>query len=265
MLWTFLANDSTAAAQTDTDMAWPTDQTLTFDQSGRPIMPNDYELIWAYGLGLTVTRMRLLMPWFLPYGRPVIRPIEGAANPSGRPQFAEYFRRPLKIKAAQPIRIQRTNTTAVAEQDYTVLTVGDGQFNAPPGDVYTLRFTTTFTPTVNAWTASGKISPDDTLTPGIYSIVGIDQGAAGGVASRLIFPGAPLQGQPPQIRPGIIVPTTLTSQGNRYMRWGRLGEYGRFNSLAPPQLETYWNAATANPELYLDVVLISAGVRTGMG
>lgn len=261
MLWTFLASDSTSAAQTDTSMTWPNDQTLTFDAAGRPILPFDMKIMWAYALGLTVTRMRLQMPYYLTIGRPAIRPIEQAANPSSRPQLAEYWRNPLTIKAVMPVVVQRTNTTGVAERDVCVLTVGDGNTNNQQGDMYCVRGTLPGTAVANNWTAMGAMTFDDNITPGTYQIAGFVCNGAGGVAARLIFPGAPAPSWPPQVRPGIISTTGAGNQDTRYFRWGYLGVFGQFVTPAPPQVEVFWTAATATPEFYLDITQLTSGLR----
>jgi hypothetical protein len=255
MLWLIAATDSTSAAQTDSDLPFiSADQSLVVDGSNHPLLPVPLWLMWSYALGLTVTRMRLSIPRYRAFARPAIRPIEQAANPSSRPQFAENWRHPIRLPAIESIQMLRSNTTGVAERDFALLCMGDGVRNTPPGDLFTVRFTTSFTPTANAWTASGAITFDDVLMQGHYSIVGMDGGATGGVAARLIPVGQPMVGNVPAARPGIIWPTSLGQQGTRYNRWGYLGEFVRFLNVQPPQLEVLFTAATANPEGYFDLV-----------
>jgi hypothetical protein len=263
MLWTFVGEDSTSAAQTDTSIAWPADPTLNYDSGTRPLLMIDFKLMWAYALGLTVSRMRFQLPHLLPYGRPSIRPIEQAASPSSRPQLAELWRDTFLIKGNEPVVVQRTNTTGVAEVDICAVTVGDGNYTIPPGDCYTLRYTKAITPTLLTWTPSGSIIFDDNLTPGRYSVIGGDMGFGSGGIWRVIFPGPPLAGASMSpIRPGAIGNTTLASQGTRWTRWGLLGEFGQFESLAPPQIDFFWISATAFNEGYLDLVPVRLGVRT---
>jgi hypothetical protein len=262
MRWTFVAEDSTSAPQTDTSIAWPNDPTLNFDSGGRPLLPIDLMVNWCYALGLTVNRMRFQLPHLLPYGRPAIRPIEAAASPSSRPQLSENWRNPFYIKANEPVVVQRTNTTGVAEVDICAVDVTDGNKNTPQGDLYTLRFTKTITPTALTWTASGSIIFDDNLTPGRYSVLGADMGFGSGGIWRFIFPGPPLIGPSMgPVRAGGIGNQNLTSQGTRYQRWGYWGELGQFESLAPPQIDFFWISATAFSEGYVDVTPVRFGVR----
>jgi hypothetical protein len=260
MLWTFAYTDSLGAAQTDTDVAFLADQSLVPDGSNHPLMPLPFKLMWAYLCSATATRAKIVTPKFRPFARPAIRPIEGAANPSLRPQLSENWRNPISFNAVEGIQVISTYTAA-GERRFAILTVGDGNRNIPQMDEYCMRFTSTMTPVVNSWTISGAISFDDPLTAGQYAITGFEMGAAGGVAARLVFPG-PQPGNPiMQARPGILVPTTLTAQGTRYFRHGYLGLFGYFESFQPPQFETLFTAATANPEGYLDIVQTRQGAR----
>lgn len=265
MLWTVALSDSTSSAQTDTSIPTLTpDVTVTLDQSNRILLPVPLQLMWAYALGLTVTRMRFNLPHLKPIGRPVIKPIEQAAAPSTRPQFAEFWRHNFTLYPVEPIEVDRTNTTAVAERDFAILTIGDGDRNVPQGEMYTVRYTTSFTPTANAWSAAPVLTTDDTLNPGRYSVIGFQTFNTGGVAARLAFPGPPLPGSLPQVRPGVIMDTAVGNQGTRYFRWGYMGAYGEFESYAPPVPEILQTGATTNPEGLLDIVPIRLGGRVGL-
>jgi hypothetical protein len=261
MKWLIAYTDSLGGAQTDTDCPVITaDATITTDGASHPLLPIPLYLEWAYLLSATATRGRINTPKFRPIARPLIRPLEAAATPSSRPQFCEYWRTPLKFNAVEPIQIL-TTYTAAGERRYVLLSFTDLNFNVPQGDLYTVRGTTAFTPTANAWTTSGAITFDDVLMGGQYSILGLDVGNTGGIAARLAFPGPPLPGMIAQVRPGVIMQPNLTSQGTRYFRWGALGEYGRFESFAPPQLEVIQTGATTNPEFYLDIIQTRQGAR----
>jgi hypothetical protein len=151
------------------------------------------------------------------------------------------------------------NAPMGGERDFVIATFGDGNRNVPQGDMYTLRATTSFTPTANAWSISGAITFDDTLMGGQYSIIGLEMYNTGGVAARLVFPGPPIAGMIAQVRPGVIMPTANGSEHVRYHRYGFLGEYGRFESFAPPQVEVLQTGATTNPDVYMDVIQTRAG------
>jgi hypothetical protein len=256
MMHTVDYSDSTSAAQTDSDIPLSTDPSVTI-LNGHPIFPVPIWVVWAYALGLTVTRVRISTPRVKPITRPLVRPVESAAAPSSRPQLSENWRRPIKLNPVEEIQMLRTNTTAVAERDHVVLTVGDLNFNVPQGDCYTARFTQTLTTTANTW-SSAAISFDDTLMTGRYSVVGLDVQLAAEIAARLIFPGAPIAGSPPQIRPGVLG-EPVGGEGTRWFRWGFMGEFGQFESFAAPAVEHMNTAATAVVDGFADLVLVRPG------
>lgn len=259
MLFTVDYTDSTAAAQTDTDIPLATDPSVTILNS-HPIFPVPVAVQWVYGLGLTMTRVRISTPRLKPVVRPVINPVDQAATPSENYRLFDYWRHPIMLNPVEEVQMLRTNTTAVAERDHVVLTVGDNQRNTPQGDLYISRWTTSFTPTANAW-SNGALTADDTLQAGRYSIIGMRVNSTGLVAARLIFPGAPVPGQIPQIRPGVKGDTSNATEGVWWTRFGTLGVYGEFESFAAPQVEVMNTAATANPEVFLDIINIRLGAR----
>jgi hypothetical protein len=257
MLWTIAYKEVSGAAVTDVAVPLVSDQTIPVDSNSNPLFPIQMYTAWIWAGGATTTRVRLAAPSYRGILRPYVRPIEQAANPSSRPLISEWYRHPLTIRPTEPYIVLLTN--GAAETDYVILTATDGNYNVPQGDLYTSRFTTTFTPTANAWSISNTPVPDDVLPPGRYSIQGMDMFAAGGVAARLAFPGAVGIGALPNIRPGILVPTANGGFNSRWYRWGQLGEFGQFESIAQPLAEVLFTAATANPEFYLDLVQVRVG------
>lgn len=254
--------DSTAAAQTDTDIPLASDSSVTVLNS-HPIFPIPVYVQWAYVLGLTTTRARLSTPKLKPILRPVLVPTDASATPTENTgRLIEYWWHPILLNAVEEVQMLRTNTTAVAERDHIVLTVGDNQKSIPQADLYIGRATTTLTPVANAWT-TGTMALDDTLQVGRYSIVGMRASVANGVALRLIFPGAPIAGALPQIRPGVLVNQSVNSESWRYFRYGFMGEFGQFESFALPAPEIMSVAATPNPDLLLDIINVRMGARAG--
>lgn len=251
--------DSTAAAQTDTDIPLATDSMLPA-LNNHPLFPVPVHVIFWAGIGLTMTRVRLSTPRVKPILRPVLQPVNQAATVSDPLPMLDYWRDPIMLNPVEETQMLRTNTTAVAEQDHVVLAVGDSMMNTPPGDMYCGRFTTSFTPTINAWSV-GSLTADDTLQVGRYSIVGMRVNDATGIAGRLIFPGAPLVGSLPQIRPGVIARKNNAQTDPWPFRFGGIGEFGQFESFALPKLEMMDSGPTANPEVFFDIINVRLGAR----
>lgn len=257
MFTTVAYTDSTSAAQTDTDIPALSDPSMTILNS-HFIFPAPVLVYWIYGLGLTMTRLRLSTPRLRPISRPVINPVDQSATPTENFRLFEYWRHPIRLNPVEEIQFLRTNTTAVAEREFVILTVGDGNMNVPQGDLYVSRATTAFTPTVNVW-SSGSLTMDDTLQVGRYSIVGLRVNNASGCAARLIFPAPAQQGLMQQFRPGVRISQSNADEGIWWMRYGLMGEYGQFESFALPQVEVLAPVATANPEVFLDIVPVRVG------
>lgn len=254
MMWTLAWSKATGGSVTDQASALATDQTMPVDSGGNPLFPIPMYSVWWWAGATGFGRVRINAPKFRGIARPYIRPLEGALNPSSRPQLMESWQQSLLYNATEPIQPLQTDT--VSETVVIVGTFGDLQRNVTPGDMYTMRATTSFTPTAGAWTISGALTFDDTLPTGQYEIQGYDTFNTGGVASRLVFLGPALPGVVPNVRPGIVNPTTVSSQSTRYFRYGYLGPFGRFINTALPQVEVLQTGATTNPDQYFDIVKV---------
>lgn len=250
---------SGAATATDQDMTLVSDPSVT-NLNGHPIFPVPTWIQWAYILGTTVVRARISAPRLRPITRPVLQPCDQGTAPSDFMLATEWFRHPIQLNPVEEIQILVTKTSAVAETDVAVLTVGDNQRNVPQGDLYVLRVTSTNAVTSLVWNPAA-VTPDDTLQVGRYSIVGLRVNNATGIASRLIFPGAPIVGGLPQIRPGVIVRVNNAQIDYWWQRYGLMGEYGQFESFALPQVEVVGNPPAASTEAFFDIVDVRVGAR----
>jgi hypothetical protein len=259
MFMTVDYSDSTGVAQTDTDIPLKSDSMIT-TLNNHPLFPVPVQVRWWAGIGLTMTRVRLSAPKVKPIVRPVLSVINNAATIQDPRKIMRYWKHGIMLNPVEEIQMLRSNTTAVAEVDHVVLTVGDGNFNVPQGEMYVARATTAFTPTINAW-STGSLTMDDTLQVGRYSIIGARVNDATGIAARFIFPGAPVQGGLPQIRPGVLCNTAATQSENDEFRYGAQGEFGQFESFALPVLEIMDAGPTANPEVLLDLAVVRIGTR----
>lgn len=250
--------DSTAAAQTDTDIPLASDSMVTVLNS-HPLFPAPVQVRWWFCSGLTVTRVRLSAPKVKPVVRPVLSIINQAATVGDPLKIFDYWRHSIMLNKTEEIQMLRSNTTGVAERDHVVLAVGDSNFNVSQGELYVARGTTVFTPTANAWSVAPAIAMDDTLQVGRYEIQGARVNDATGIAARFIFPGAPIQGGLPQIRPGVICRTGAGQSDYFPHRYGGQGVFGQFESFALPTLEIMDAGPTANPEVLLDIVPVRIG------
>lgn len=251
---------SGAVAATDADMTLISDPSVT-NLNGHPIFPVPTWIQWAYLNGLTVTRGRISAPRLRPITRPVIAPIDVFSTPGEAFRQVDWFRHPIQLNPVEEIQILTTKTSVVVEVDFAVLTVGDNNRNVPQGDMYILRCTSTNGVVALTWQPAAN-TPDDTLQVGRYSIIGLRIVNTTAMAGRLIFPGAPVVGGLPQIRPGILSSSSDSQQGWYWARYGIMGEYGQFESFALPQTEVVGAVApAAATETFLDIVDVRVGAR----
>ena len=253
---------SGAAAFTDQDMTLVSDPSVT-NLNNHPIFPVPTWVQWAGVQGTTVTRARISAPRLRPITRPLIHPVDnGAANFVNLTNAMNWWRHPIQLNPVEEIQILVTKTSVVAETDVAVMTVGDNNRNGPQGDMYVLRNTSTNGVVALAWQPAAN-TPDDTLQVGRYSIIGLHVVNASAVAARLIFPGAPVTGGLPQIRPG--VPASINDLGLPswdWFRYGINGEFGQFESFALPQTEVLGNVApNASTQSFFDIVDVRVGAR----
>lgn len=251
---------SGAAAATDQDMTLVSDPSVT-NVNGHPIFPVPTWIQFVYLNGTTVTRGRITAPRLRPITRPVIAPVDNGATVTDNFRIVEFFKHPIQLNPIEEIQILTTKTSAIAETDFAALCVGDNQRNVPPGDMYVLRCTSTNGVVALAWQPAAN-TPDDTLQVGRYSIIGMRAVNANALAARLIFPGAPIAGGLPQIRPGILINSSDATPDFFWFRYGNLGEYGQFESFALPQTEVVGaTAPAAATESLFDIVDVRVGAR----
>lgn len=251
---------SGAATATDQDMTLVSDPSVT-NLNGHPIFPVPTWLQWAWVNGATVTRARISAPRLRPITRPLIHPVDIGSPISSPAIMDEFWRHPLALNPVEEIQILVTKTSAVVETDVAAITVGDNQRNVPQGDMYVLRCTSTNGIVALTW-QPGVLTADDTLQVGRYSIIGLHVVNATAQVARLIFPGAPITGGLPQIRPGVLTIVNDSSLIWPWWRYGIQGEYGQFESFALPQTEVLGGAAPAAvTQTFFDIVDVRVGAR----
>lgn len=238
---------SQAASFTDLDTPAVQDPALTISNN-HYIFTIPSKIIGAYGLGATLQRMKIQTPKTRQVADPYVQPIEVAAAPPQRANFADLHGDPINLNPIDETKVLLTGNPGVATQFWAALWVSDGNMNATQGDTYTIRGTATIAGVANAW-AAGAFTLDQTLPAGRYTVVGMRCFAANLLFARLIFPS--------QVwRPGVIGSATVGVYPGDYFQRGYLGDFGSFISVAQPQLEVFVSGASASQEVYLDVIKV---------
>ncbi len=135
---------------------------------------------------------------------------------------------------------------AVAE--YGFVWYSSGPIQPVSGRIHTIRATSAITAVAGTWVA-GALTFNEALPFGRYAIVGMRCHGPTTIAGRLVFVG-------PGWRPGVIAVADKESPDNPLCRFGNMGVYGEFDSVAPPTVEIIGSAGTAQI-FHFDVIKIS--------
>jgi len=157
---------------------------------------------------------------------------------------------PIALRATEALNVELTNGAVAGARGLALVFFTSAPLAPRGGDIRTVRGTTNFTPTANAW-SSGAITLDQDLPVGTYAVVGAK--VVGGDTYgffRLIFTGYTW-------RPGGVIVRDVRQEVSRLFRRGGLGVWGSFRHDQPPRLEVLEVAAVANPTVFLDLIKLS--------
>jgi hypothetical protein len=240
--------NSNATQNVDTDLAAVSDNILTI-VNGHFLPQRPCELLFSAAASTNLARARVETPTLRQLARPFIRPVSGAVG-WGYPQRIDDMRDvAVQLRATEEIQMYGFQTGAAAEQVFGAIGLGFGGYSRPAGSVSTMRGTSTTAAGVRSWTQLGSISWTDTLPQGVYAVVGLEVQSATAIAARVIF-------EQQSLRPGSLSIQSLGTGVDEMFRNGGMGEWGRFNSYALPNIEVFCNAADAAHEIYLDLIKV---------
>jgi hypothetical protein len=239
---------TSAGAVTDQDAPAIADPAVTL-VNGHPIFPVPVVTYWGHAFGSTsLTRVKLTTPKLRAINNVNLMPLDVAATISSRPPIVEWFHHPLALNPIDENQILVSGSAALTIANVAIA-FGDGNFNVPQGDMFTVAATATITTVTSSW-VTGAITLESPLPAGRYAVIG---GTAFGTNAQyfnLVFPN--------QVwRPGALAYGTVAGINSRYFRWGNLGVWGEFETFALPQLSIQASAAAATAHtLFMDIVRI---------
>lgn len=222
--------------------------------NGHFLPPTDLYLYYAVGVGVNMSRARLVSPSlrlpFIPY----LWPLNTTTAANGVPDdanIADYRAHPFRLRMLEELECDTSQTDAGSQQMTVALFFGDNNMSTPSGlDTFSLRCTASITATPYAWT-SGSLTLGQSIPQGEYSVVGLQCITATGIAARLIFPGDPTIGM---WRPGCVTCPTAVSRPPFAGRKAQQGVLGKFRNTALPQLEVLCAAADTAQTVILDLM-----------
>lgn len=226
------------------------DGQLTRTQGNNLLAGNPSKLDLGFSSGVNLDRVRIVVPSLRDLGRPHLSPVNNAAGIPTVPNIYDPGERPLTIQAGEEFGLEAITTDAGAQNCNAIVFLTFGEQPAMVGPTFRLRGTATITGVTGGW-ASGQVIMDDTLTGGIFEIVGMDVISANVNAARLIFP----QGG---YRPGCIARDGAGDTRVPQFSMGKFGSFGQFQNFALPQLEIFAVGASASQVVYFDLVKVSS-------
>lgn len=241
-------NGTLTESVSNQDIPAVTDQSLTIS-NGHYVLTEPARLAGVYGQSTNLERLRINTPTLRATSLPYMEPIRQGTLPGSLPPMAILGDYALPLSPIDEIAFEASLGGASGTQDTTVgAWFQFGMRPIPSGAAYTLRATSSFTCTAGSWTA-GAFILDQVLPAGRYSVIGMRVVAANAIFGRLIFPAQ-------TYRPGVLVSTNESQNDFSYVRMGKMGELGQFDSIAQPQLEIFANGACTSQTVYIDCIRV---------
>jgi hypothetical protein len=224
---------------------------MTRNAGNQYVMPSNVNLIGSHVQGVTTSAAQVQAPSLRQIAYPEISPLVQAAitAPPTLPAFVGYGMNGPRFLMNEAVGVYASEGGTGASPTVAGLWITDNLVNAPPGQQITLVATATIVDVVQGWTL-GTLTFSTQLAAGQYVVTGMGVIGAGANYARLVFPGQT------NYRPGVLVDAAIgNKQWRDQFRMGRYGTFGTFQFNAPPQLETFGNAAAShNYTILLDVI-----------
>lgn len=226
------------------------------------IFSEQYNALAMYYAAASATAARLNMPTINAIGRHQLWPVLRSATVPSDPRLQDLRNWPFALPLNEELAVEGSNNLACGTENSTcLLWIAPPTWtrNLPRGLMrVNVGFTAAVAGVAQSWSALGNITFNENLRGGNYAVVGCEIFDAGTLAFRLIFPKAYMyQGR--KLRPGALCTEAI---GNLpALEIGdTFGEWGRFNTFEPPQLEIYANATGASAQVgRMDLIYLGGG------
>lgn len=248
---------------TNSDVNAAVDDVLTV-RNNHLILTEDYNLIAAWAFGSTIENARFGNVAMTQLGTNHLWPLEVSATVPDDPAIIDMRDFPILLPKDEEITLEVSTTGIGPAQAGAMLWLAPQSFtrNLPSGiDRFTTRATVAIAAgSETTWTALAEPVFERDLYNGTYAVVGAWLRAANALAFRLRFPDVPAVGGK-QLRPGALVQDTSALMPSPIQKGG-LGEWGRFHTFSPPQVQVFADSAGGTYELLLDLVFLGRGRLT---
>lgn len=247
-----------AVADANVDMTAAADAVFS-QRNGHYIFSENYRALAAAHLAVSATDSRWNVPSINAISRHHVYPVNRSATPPSFPRISDYRDVAVNIPVNEEFAVEESNNLGAATERTTHhLWIAPPTWtrNLPQGDRrLVLRATGAVTRTANTWSGVGAITFEQIPRGGWYCVNACFCQSANLRAFRLLFPrNQEYNGR--ILRPGGLVQNALGDLIKPYFDDG-MGEWGRFHTFEPPQLEVWGDAAGADAQvLMLDVTFL---------
>jgi hypothetical protein len=182
--------------------------------------------------------------------------VAAAQIPDNNAPFNDFKEAPIPLQPGERLQALSTvDVAAVAENIFVIVTLTDGMVSNPitgpngtPPRIESIVFDYQAAAVINTWSTSALV-PRQALRAGSYAIVGMKPVGTSMVAARLILENG--------TRPGVIATNAAVGaagvgsfsdavdQCQGMYRYGRMGVWGTFSHINPPQIQTIASVADA--------------------
>lgn len=242
---------------TNSDINAALDEVLT-RRNSHIILTEQYDLLAVFATGSLLDRVRFGNAALTQLGSNHIWPVEVSATIPDLPQIMDRRDSPMRLPMNEEITLE-ASTTAVGPSDVDIaLILGTPAWNMnfpPHRDRLMSRATAVVAAGAeSAWTALVEIAFERDLLNGVYAVIGASVVAANAIAFRFRFPDQPaVRGK--QLRPGGLVQNATNLQPHPAFMGG-FGEWGRFHTFSPPEVQIFDDTAGGTYEIRLDLLYL---------
>jgi hypothetical protein len=197
--------------------------------------------------------------------------VAAAQIPDNNAPFNDFSPAPIPLQPGEALQVlSSVDAAAVAENIFVIIHLTDGMLSTPitgsggtPPRIETLIFDGQAAAVINTWSPTALV-PRQALRAGTYAVVGMKAVGTSMVAARLVF-----GNQGP--RPGVLATNAAVGAGgvgsfsdareqySGMYRYGKMGVWGTFSHVNPPQAEIICSVADAaiTQHFALDVIKIA--------
>jgi hypothetical protein len=248
---------SIAAGAPDADLPAIADPEFS-RRNNHYIFTEDYWALAFAHLAQSALRARLNVPTINAVARHIIWPVNRTLTTSSHHRIQDLRTYPLKLPLNEEIAVEVSNNAGVAEPHNVFIWVAPSGWtrNIPRGILrLTVRASASVALTASAWTPDSNIVFAENLRGGWYSVVGAYCISTLARGFRLNFVRMPMiNGR--KFRPGSLVTAAVGNLEEPFVD-APFGEWGRFHTFEPPQLQMLADSSVADTqELRLDLVYL---------